>query len=69
MATPALRAILTARDAALAARGSRGDHGVKSNSLGARRCCGAVAFEERTARRLQREIDALDSLVVKDSAR
>ena len=29
----------------------------------------AVAFEERSARRLQREIDALDSLVMKDPAR
>ena len=29
----------------------------------------SVAFEESSARRLQREIDALDSLVVKDSAR
>ena len=29
----------------------------------------AVAFEERSARRLQREIDALDLLVVKDPAR
>jgi hypothetical protein len=28
-----------------------------------------VAFEEWSARRLQREIDALDSLAVKDSAR
>jgi cation transport ATPase len=28
-----------------------------------------VVFEERSARRLQREIDALDSLVVKDSSR
>jgi cation transport ATPase len=28
-----------------------------------------VAFEQRSARRLQREIDALDSLVVKDPAR
>lgn len=31
--------------------------------------CLTVAFEEWSARRLQREIDALDSLVVKDPAR